>query len=154
VNCLPFLSTSCGSLAICVSIILSKHSAAIHDEPTTTRCFSHDSHMSRYEIDDKQVPRRDTYNDTCRVLRTKFNARAPHPSNMKPAERHASLLWQAMSAEGASCEVLRNFTGYGPGFGYAQTASIFFRGSLKFQPQQSYQPHRSPTQLNPPWPNC
>ncbi len=43
------------------SIILSENPAAIHDELTATRRFSHDSNTSRFEIDGKQVPRRDTY---------------------------------------------------------------------------------------------
>jgi hypothetical protein len=60
-----------------------------------------------------------------------------------------------------ACEVLRkncltqiDFSGFAPCNGYAQTTSIFFRGRLKFQPKQKFQPHRSPAQRNDPWPNC
>ncbi|MGO9060489.1 MAG: SAM-dependent methyltransferase, partial [Candidatus Binataceae bacterium] len=60
-----------------------------------------------------------------------------------------------------ACEVLRahgltqiDFTGFAPSNGYAQTTSIFFRGSPKFKAQQNFRPHRSPAQPNVPWPDA
>jgi hypothetical protein len=60
-----------------------------------------------------------------------------------------------------ACAVLRNsglsqidFTGFVPGSGYAQTTSIFFRNSIKFQARGTCQPHLSVAQPNPPWDGC
>lgn len=47
-----------------------------------------------------------------------------------------------------------DFSGFVPGYGYAQTTSIFFRGHLKFPTLASFQPQRSIAQPNVPWPNC
>lgn len=59
-----------------------------------------------------------------------------------------------------ACAVLRDagltqidFTGFAPGNAYAQTTSVFFRGSYRFKARGA-QPLRSCAQPNPAWPEC
>jgi hypothetical protein len=59
-----------------------------------------------------------------------------------------------------ACAVLRDagltqvdFTGFAPGNAYAQTTSVFFRGSYRFK-ARGEQPSPSCAQPNAAWPNC
>jgi hypothetical protein len=47
-----------------------------------------------------------------------------------------------------------DFYGFVPGYGYAQTTSIFFRGHLKFLTLASFPPQKRIAQPNVPWPEC